>query len=220
MTANEKPARCSRSKAISFRSKKIGNSVGLILPKDLLARLKLKEGDKLHVVEQTERGFQAQPVRSEAREGDGNRAAFVPEICRHATRRWRNDRAAMNGSKLRHRSLIFMPSNWRSLAAPTAFAIWAFSSRLSPDLRTRFAYGETDLAVLAAAYGFGIARNHPFIDGNKRTALASMIVFLRPQRTDLDAPQAGGDRNDARSGGRRDRRRRARALDRATYTAA
>ena len=37
--------------------KKIGNSVGLILPKDLLARLKLKEGDKLHVVEQTERGI-------------------------------------------------------------------------------------------------------------------------------------------------------------------
>jgi putative addiction module antidote len=37
--------------------KRIGNSVGLILPKDLLARLKLKEGDKLHVVEQTERGI-------------------------------------------------------------------------------------------------------------------------------------------------------------------
>ena len=41
--------------------KKIGNSVGLILPKELLARLKLKEGDKLHVVEQTERGFKLTP---------------------------------------------------------------------------------------------------------------------------------------------------------------
>jgi putative addiction module antidote len=41
--------------------KKIGNSLGLILPKDLLARLKLKEGDKLHVVEQTERGFKLSP---------------------------------------------------------------------------------------------------------------------------------------------------------------
>ena len=53
----------------------------------------------------------------------------------------------------------------------------------------KFAYGETDLAVLAAAYGFGIARNHPFIDGNKRTALASMIVFLGLNGLDLDAPQ-------------------------------
>jgi putative addiction module antidote len=41
--------------------KKIGNSVGLILPKDLLARLKLREGDKLHVVEQTERGIKLSP---------------------------------------------------------------------------------------------------------------------------------------------------------------
>jgi death-on-curing protein len=53
----------------------------------------------------------------------------------------------------------------------------------------KFAYGETDLAALAAAYGFGIARNHPFVDGNKRTALASIIVFLGLNRIDLDAPQ-------------------------------
>jgi putative addiction module antidote len=41
--------------------KKIGNSVGLILPKELLARLKLKEGDNLYVVEQTERGIKLSP---------------------------------------------------------------------------------------------------------------------------------------------------------------
>ena len=41
--------------------KKIGNSVGLILPKDVLARLKLKEGDKLYLVEQTERGMKLTP---------------------------------------------------------------------------------------------------------------------------------------------------------------
>lgn len=43
----------------------------------------------------------------------------------------------------------------------------------------RFAYGETDMAALAAAYAFGIARNHPFIDGNKRVSLLALIVFLR-----------------------------------------
>jgi death-on-curing protein len=52
----------------------------------------------------------------------------------------------------------------------------------------KFAYGETDLAVLAAAYGFGIARNHPFIDGNKRTAFASIVIFLGLAGIDLDAP--------------------------------
>lgn len=53
----------------------------------------------------------------------------------------------------------------------------------------KFAYGETDLAALAAAYGFGIVKNHPFVDGNKRTALASIIVFLGLNAVDLDAPQ-------------------------------
>jgi death-on-curing protein len=35
-----------------------------------------------------------------------------------------------------------------------------------------------DIAALAAAYAFGIARNHPFVDGNKRTAYVAMELFL------------------------------------------
>jgi death on curing protein len=46
--------------------------------------------------------------------------------------------------------------------------------------RNRYHYDSAaDLVDLAAAYGFGIARNHPFIDGNKRVAFQSMYVFLR-----------------------------------------
>lgn len=40
-------------------------------------------------------------------------------------------------------------------------------------------YGEPDAAALAAAYGYGIARNHAFIDGNKRTALVAVELFLK-----------------------------------------
>jgi len=40
------------------------------------------------------------------------------------------------------------------------------------------AYGASDIADCAAAYGFGIARNHPFIDGNKRTAFVCTELFL------------------------------------------
>ena len=46
---------------IVLQIKKIGNSTGLILPKELLARLKLKEGDKLHVVEHPERSIKLSP---------------------------------------------------------------------------------------------------------------------------------------------------------------
>ena len=40
-------------------------------------------------------------------------------------------------------------------------------------------YGEDDSYALAAAYAFGIARNHPFVDGNKRTAWVAARLFLR-----------------------------------------
>jgi death-on-curing protein len=52
----------------------------------------------------------------------------------------------------------------------------------------KFAYGETDLAALAAAYGFGIARNHPFVDGNKRAAFGAIIVFLGLNDIDFLVP--------------------------------
>ena len=40
------------------------------------------------------------------------------------------------------------------------------------------AYGDPDAAALAAAYAFGISKNHPFVDGNKRTALVVLEFFL------------------------------------------
>lgn len=52
----------------------------------------------------------------------------------------------------------------------------------------KFAYGESDLRVLAAAYAFGIARNHPFVDGNKRAAFGSLIVFLGLNGIEFDVP--------------------------------
>lgn len=54
----------------------------------------------------------------------------------------------------------------------------------------KFAYGENDLCALAAAYGFGLARNHPFSDGNKRAAALASFLFLEingltvPENTD------------------------------------
>ena len=44
--------------------------------------------------------------------------------------------------------------------------------------RNRWEYGEDDLAVLAAAYAFGIVRNHPFVDGNKRSGWVVANLFL------------------------------------------
>lgn len=47
----------------------------------------------------------------------------------------------------------------------------------------------SDLATLAAAYSFGLAKNHAFVDGNKRIAFVAMYVFLGLNGFDLDAPE-------------------------------
>lgn len=51
-------------------------------------------------------------------------------------------------------------------------------------------YGKPDLAALAAAYAYGIARNHPFIDGDKRTALVVSETFLALNGAELRASDA------------------------------
>lgn len=55
--------------------------------------------------------------------------------------------------------------------------------------QNKWTYGETDLAALAAAYAYGIARNHPFVDGNKRAAFLSIITFLGLNDIDFVAPE-------------------------------
>jgi death on curing protein len=51
-------------------------------------------------------------------------------------------------------------------------------------------YGDPDAAALAAAYAYGIARNHPFADGNKRAALVVAEGFLFLNSYELDATDA------------------------------
>lgn len=54
----------------------------------------------------------------------------------------------------------------------------------------RAAYGEPDVADLAAAYGVGLAKGHAFVDGNKRVALLSVGLFLALNGYRLVATQA------------------------------
>ena len=51
-------------------------------------------------------------------------------------------------------------------------------------------YGEPDIAEVAAAYGSGLARNHPFVDGNKRTAFVAVELFLSLNGCELQADDA------------------------------
>jgi death-on-curing protein len=56
--------------------------------------------------------------------------------------------------------------------------------------RNKWAYESPDLAELASAYAYGIARNHPFVDGNKRTSLLAIYTFLGLNDIDFVVPEA------------------------------
>ena len=55
--------------------------------------------------------------------------------------------------------------------------------------QNKLAYETPDLADMAAAYAYGIARNHPFVDGNKRTALVVSRTFLLINGYQITAPK-------------------------------
>jgi death-on-curing protein len=79
-------------------------------------------------------------------------------------------------------------NNCGSLEARLGFRdIGALESALG---RARNAYEAGDLPGLAAAYAFGIARNHPFVDGNKRAALLTIITFLGLNDIEFTASEA------------------------------
>ena len=62
-------------------------------------------------------------------------------------------------------------------------------SALSRPLNRQGYEPASDLADLAAAYGYGIARDHPYHDGNKRVAFMVMATFTEFNRFELDAPE-------------------------------
>ncbi|MFT8663983.1 MAG: type II toxin-antitoxin system death-on-curing family toxin [Acetobacter orientalis] len=67
------------------------------------------------------------------------------------------------------------------------------SALARPENRWHYAESEVpDMATLAAAYAYGIARNHPFNDANKRTAWSCCVLFLRVNgvRIQVHAPEA------------------------------
>lgn len=58
------------------------------------------------------------------------------------------------------------------------------SALMQPE--AAFFYAQGDIAAIAAAYAFPIAQNQPFIDGNKRTAIASALTFLESNGFDIE----------------------------------
>ncbi len=83
-----------------------------------------------------------------------------------------------------------MTSNLRSTAARAVCATTACSKSALDRPKNRWSYEQAELTELAAAHAFGIARNHPFVDGNKRMSLLALYTFLGVNGVDFVVPEA------------------------------
>ncbi len=135
-------------RAITLR--RVGGSVGTTLPKEMVDRLDLAAGDRVLAIE-TDQGILLTPYTEDL---DADLAAT-----RRAAKRYRVALRELGGGHgLRDEDALES-----GLARP----------------RQRWHHDpEARLADLAAAYAFGLARNHPYVDGNKRIALVAMVAFL------------------------------------------
>ena len=100
---------------------------------------------------------------------------------------WRSDRAVWLTTDL---VLAIHESQHRQFGGPLGVRDAGALGSALWRARNRFAYESDDLAQLAAAYAFAIARNHPFVDGNKRAALLAIITFLGLNDIEFTANEA------------------------------
>jgi death on curing protein len=163
--------------------KKIGNSDGLLLPRELMQRLDLKRGQELHITELAGGGFQAMPYDPDFEK--------TMEIADQIMDKYRDTLAALAKWAETH---VSEPKEPLWITFEQAVAIHSRQLRRfggAPGLRdqgmlrsalerpiNKWRYEQADMAELAAAHAFGLAKNHAFVDGNKRVAFMAMAVFL------------------------------------------
>jgi death on curing protein len=82
-------------------------------------------------------------------------------------------------------AIAFHDEQLREFGGPSGIRDVGMLESALARAHNKWSFGETDLAGLAAAHAFGIARNHPFVDGNKRAAFLAIIVFLGLNDIDL-----------------------------------
>jgi len=108
----------------SLKLTTIGNSVGVVLPKEILTKLRVDKGDTLYVVE-TPEGIEL--------------TSYCPEF---------RDSGLLESALAKPKNTFF------------------------------YAKGKFSIPDLAAAYAYAIAKNHPFLDGNKRVAFVVSMLFM------------------------------------------
>ena len=150
----------------------IGNSVGVILPRELLVKLGVQKGDTLFAVTDPD-GFK---LSARSPDLDEQLAVCTPHHARACSRASRTGEVTVwlqrDVIEIIHAEQLAQHGGGVGVRDPGLLA-----SALARPLNLA-GYGDPDTAELGALYAIGLCRNHPFIDGNKRTAYVALETFL------------------------------------------
>ena len=162
----------------------IGNSLGVVLPKEVVERLGIVRGQMLSLSE-TATAWSFRPsIRSSRSRCAWRKRSWIATAIRCANSP--NDMALADASR---RRTIHLRQIQRHGGGHGIRDEGLLESALgAPGESCRL--WRADCLRLAASYAYGIARNHPFVDGNKRTAFVASVLFLRMNGQQFHAEQA------------------------------
>ena len=159
---------------LTFKVTTVGASSGVILTKEAMARLRVKKGDTLFLTEAPDGGYRLTPYDPEFRTPDGARRRDHARRPRGASSAGNQVSSETSGPWRWVDAQIVLAIHDHQLAehggADGIRDIGAIESASARPANLA-AYGNPDAAELATAYIWGLAKNHGFIDGNKRTGL-------------------------------------------------
>ena len=161
--------------------------MGLLLPRELMQRLDLKRGQELHITELAGGGFQAMPYDPDFEKTMEIARPDHGQVPGHARGACKMSGADMSEPKeplwITYEQAIAIHSRQlrRFGGAPGLRDEGMLRSALERPIN-KWRYEQSDMAELAAAYAFGLANNHAFVDGNKRIAFMAHDGFSAQER--------------------------------------
>jgi death on curing protein len=159
---------------LELKLRKVGNSVGLVLPKQALAHLKASEGDTVCLTDATEGSVRMTANPEVSRQMEVVKRCQAP-LSQHAPR---TGEMKMPVWILRETVLTLHEQSLAEFGGSAGIRDKGLIDSALSKPENRFAYGKPTIFDVATSYGFGLVKNHPFIDGNKRAGFIVAIVFL------------------------------------------
>jgi death on curing protein len=179
---------------VQLKIRRFGNSLGVVLPKEVIQRLQTGDGERVFLIESGDGDYRLTPY-DPAFEDKMDKAEQIMNRYRntlHALAKWSVAKKKKEPLWIETRDALAIHDRNLALHGGTVGVRdhGLLDSALARP-RQHYAYADSPNVIeMAVLYTAGIVRNHPFVDGNKRTGFVIGILFLELNGFDFKASEA------------------------------